>query len=370
MKRRWINLLALVPAWILLFSAAFLPSKAEDANLIRNGSFENPTISKSWTLTPVPEWRADTFYLEVWNASNMGLQAPDGNQIIELNSTGQHPIYQDVAVEPNSVYRLSWMQKKRSSLDEGTTGEVDAPDGVLAQQVCYTDSFDWNLCEVEFDVGDNGVITVIIGPNTGGSMGNLIDDVRLLLVSAPPPSPTPTPSDTPSPTDTGEPSPTLSPEPTETGVVTETPSPTVTEPSVDPSPTQSEVVPSPSDEPSPTSLPTIPAPLPSPDITDLAPSETPVEKVIDSIVPNEDFVVLANGVQLTAEVAENVQLLNSPTEFLATAFTNPIKAFKALGSVGADLRPEVRDKAQKIVVSAIIVVQVIGGAVTTLIRKP
>lgn len=63
---------------------------------------------------------------------------------------------------------------------------------------------------------------------------------------------------------------------------------------------------------------------------------------------------LANGVVVTAEVAIAVELLSNPTELLSTMFTDPGAALAALGNVGADLPPEVRKQAEKIVVSAII----------------
>jgi hypothetical protein len=81
------------------------------------------------------------------------------------------------------------------------------------------------------------------------------------------------------------------------------------------------------------------------DLSTLAP-DTPVE--------------LANGVVVTAEVAMDVALLQDPGELLATIFTNPLAALSALNNVGADLPEEVREEAEKVVVSAIIA----GGIAT------
>jgi hypothetical protein len=65
-------------------------------------------------------------------------------------------------------------------------------------------------------------------------------------------------------------------------------------------------------------------------------------------------VELPNGVVVTAEVAIAVELLQDPGELLATVFTNPVAALAALGNVGADLPPEVREKAEDVIVSAVI----------------
>lgn len=75
------------------------------------------------------------------------------------------------------------------------------------------------------------------------------------------------------------------------------------------------------------------------DLTSLAP-DTPV--------------ALENGVVVTAEVAIAVQLLQNPGELLATVFTDPMAALAALSNVGADLPPEVREKAEDVIVSAVI----------------
>jgi hypothetical protein len=76
--------------------------------------------------------------------------------------------------------------------------------------------------------------------------------------------------------------------------------------------------------------------------------EPPVEK------PKEEIVTLDNGVVLTQEQAVAVALLQNPGELLQELFTNPAAAFAALGSVGADMTPEVRAKSEKVVISAII----------------
>jgi len=47
---------------------------------------------------------------------------------------------------------------------------------------------------------------------------------------------------------------------------------------------------------------------------------------------------------------------------LGTVFESVAEFFNALGNIGADLPPEVRAKAQKVVVSAIIVTQIAATA--------
>lgn len=75
-------------------------------------------------------------------------------------------------------------------------------------------------------------------------------------------------------------------------------------------------------------------------------------------LPPEQPVVLENGVLLTAEVADAIEIFNDTTELLNTLFTDPGKALKAVSNIGADMTPQSRETSQNIVVSAIIVGQV------------
>jgi hypothetical protein len=75
------------------------------------------------------------------------------------------------------------------------------------------------------------------------------------------------------------------------------------------------------------------------------PPETPVDVRTDEN---------GNAVVITAEVAEQVELLQNPSELLATAFTDPGAAFAALGAIGADMSPEEREEAEKMVVATVV----------------
>ena len=203
------------------------------------------------------------------------------------------------------------------------------------------------------------------------------------------PTPTPQPS-MPSPEPTLEPTP--APEPTVNPLPSETPSPS-------PSPSESQsqlpvpvVVPSPSPEqpslspspeaPTPTESPT---PDPSPSSTDL-PSDnltteeavaqvleeySPLEAVPFSVLeeagldysdlPPDQPVMLDNGVILTAEVADALQIFENPSEILSTILTDPGKALKALANVGADMTPEQRHQSTQAIVAAVIAGQLMNA---------
>jgi len=74
-------------------------------------------------------------------------------------------------------------------------------------------------------------------------------------------------------------------------------------------------------------------------------------------LPPDTPVMLENGVILTAEIADAIEIFDTPTELLSTIFSDPGKALKALRNVGADMTPEERETSQNTVVAAVIVTQ-------------
>jgi hypothetical protein len=75
-------------------------------------------------------------------------------------------------------------------------------------------------------------------------------------------------------------------------------------------------------------------------------------------LPPDTPITLENGVILTAEVADAIEIFDTPAELLSTIFSNPSKALKALQNVGADMTEEERETSQNTVVAAVIVTQV------------
>lgn len=122
-----------------------------------------------------------------------------------------------------------------------------------------------------------------------------------------------------------------------------------------------------------TEQPAEPEPTSQPDTSSEPPSVNNVN--LESLPPNTP-VTLDNGVVVTAEVAIAVALLQDPAALVQELFTDPGAALAALGSVGADLPPEVRETAEEVVVSAIIAggiaTQAAAGAAATAAyrRKP
>ena len=91
------------------------------------------------------------------------------------------------------------------------------------------------------------------------------------------------------------------------------------------------------------------------DYKDLPP-ETPIDVRTDE---------QGNAVVITAEVAAQVELVQDPAAFLATAFTDPGAALAALGSIGADMSPQEREEATKMVVATVVAAGAAMNAATT-----
>jgi hypothetical protein len=77
-------------------------------------------------------------------------------------------------------------------------------------------------------------------------------------------------------------------------------------------------------------------------------------------LPDDQPVMLDNGVILFAEVADALEIFENPSEILGAVFTDPGKALTAVANIGADMTPEQRKESQTIVVASIIVGQVIS----------
>lgn len=188
------------------------------------------------------------------------------------------------------------------------------------------------------------------------------------------PSPTPTLEPSPEPTQTVEPTPTtepsqqpLEPSPQPSESASESflePSPSST-PYPSSSPLESQLQPvaprvaqSQSPEPetsSPAPLAPVPSESPSPDQ-----DETSIPLPSDNNITT-GFVVLENGVVLTKEVAEALEVFESLDLLLAAMVTDPGKLVTAFLNVGADMTPEQREEAQVVTISVIIYAQIMNG---------
>ena len=206
-----------------------------------------------------------------------------------------------------------------------------------------------------------------------------VEEAPVLEPEPVPPAPVPEPpvvipDPEPSPEPQPQPEPSLPPVPPyEPPVVPIEPEPLPVEPQ--PEPPVEEVPAPPTPEPEPEFPPIDPTPEPeekAPVVVEPEEESNPLEPPVVSVddvnlesLPPDTPVELANGVVVTAQVAMAVELLQNPVEFVQNLLTDPIAALTALGSVGADLPPEVREEAEKVVIAAIIAGNIATQAAAT-----
>jgi hypothetical protein len=250
----------------------------------------------------------------------------------------------------------------------------------------------------------------------------------------PEPTPGPSPEPSPEPTNPVVPEPEPTPTPTEPPVVEPTPEPTPTPTPSEPVPVEpvlpptSPVIPEPepSQDPEPVAQPlpqpveSSPAVQPTPEPVKPSPTpEPPVEQPIEPIIPilpESPEEVISNLLEMSPQdfsEAQVAELMVAALEILETAekgseeYLEALEAlmavaqaddiqlpdelaaipllgdiakaaldmFNNLGNVGADMSPQVREEAQKIVVVAVVVAQIvavtaIGAMASTSIRRP
>ena len=81
--------------------------------------------------------------------------------------------------------------------------------------------------------------------------------------------------------------------------------------------------------------------------------------------------MLENGVVLTAEVADALEIFENIDDLFATVITDPGKLVKAFANVGADMTPEKRKESQQVTISVIVYAQLMNGlsAANMLMRR-
>lgn len=314
-------------------------------------------VSSTPLVVPEPNWWAQ----ENWEGESFTFTAPDGWQFAYVRAWYGSPTDNNCGADVSSILGglLIGQSSVTVNLDNGTFGD---PCGGVVKVTRST----WGIIPVQ--------------------------------VVEPTPTPTPTPEPTPTPTPepvvppvvvpTPEPTPEPTPTPTEEPTVEPTPEP---EPSVTPEPSPA---PSPSEEPvvEPTAPEPEPIPEPEPgntteesvaliaDLTAVKPDELTDAQVEELVAAAEE--VLANTEQGSPEYEQALEALAvaavaddpevsaelAAVPVVGAVATAVLESFNALGNVGADMAPAVREEAEKTVIASVIAtgaaVQATVGAAT------
>ncbi len=192
-----------------------------------------------------------------------------------------------------------------------------------------------------YEYGGGACSTLYSMPTSGASAWDVVPAAIYAPVVPVEPTPEPSPEQTVEPSP--EPSVSSSPEPSE-------PEPSV-EPSPEPSSPEPIVVPAPEPEPAVEQ-----EPEPQQPVIETPSIEPPVENIEEPIITQAELIEqLAEQAEADdPEVPE--ELASIP--LIGNAAVAVLEAFNALGNIGADMAPEVREKSEKVVVGAIIAGQI------------
>ncbi len=163
-------------------------------DILVNGSFENyegdpigDNSYKKLTNQQVPGWTIErldgsNLRFEVWESGHRGIESVEGSHHLELNSTAEGSIYQDVSVSPGDQISWSFWHRGRAGTDTvklslGAPGsEVDIGE--------YSTSTSWTQYSGTYTVPD-GVTTLRVRITHVSTArfpgeGNLLDDIKLI----------------------------------------------------------------------------------------------------------------------------------------------------------------------------------------------
>jgi len=159
------------------------------ANLIVNGSFEQPTVfgPGGWALYSnagdVPGWTAVSGYpIEIGNGGVYGVSGYVGNNVMEMDSTGNVKVDQIVATSGGS-YTLSFLYAQRAGVAPASGSFKVFWNGVEVVSLAPT-STAMLLYSTTVTAAANNTLE-FLGTGTQDQYGALLDDVQLAAVPEP-----------------------------------------------------------------------------------------------------------------------------------------------------------------------------------------
>jgi len=169
----------------LLFSALFLSFATlslHASNIVVNGSFELPALSNpSWSLfDSIPGWSlASGPYIEVQN--HVAGNPYDGNQFVELDSTAESAIFQDLPTLTGVQYYLSFAFSPRPGVPVNSMGVSWNGSSVTTVNATGTGLLDTSWTVYNFTLTASSTTTRLqfsgLGPSD--SLGEYVDAVSV-----------------------------------------------------------------------------------------------------------------------------------------------------------------------------------------------
>ena len=150
-------------------------------NLLTNGGFESVILPDD-TLSHVQQegWISSRpgNVIETWEGSYLRVGTTEGRHLIELNGDTADTISQTIAVVPGARYR--WSLDHRGRFDTDT---VAVTTNGQDRHVLTTHPGAWATYHGDYTAqAGEATLTITLTAQDAGSVGNLIDNVRLVRI--------------------------------------------------------------------------------------------------------------------------------------------------------------------------------------------
>lgn len=165
------------------------PRQCLEANLLTNGSFEEPEVDGQWSIfSSVLGWLSSASELEIWrNFNGNGADtAADGMQNAELDGNTPTTISQNITVVPGNKYQVSFAFSPRVGRDISDNAVKVKWDGVNQGTVSADGTSNsgnvWTNHTFTVTADDASALVELEDISSATSYGTLIDDVEVCLV--------------------------------------------------------------------------------------------------------------------------------------------------------------------------------------------
>jgi hypothetical protein len=157
------------------------------ANLVTNGSFEDPTITNSngWDVfSSIPGWSvgpgSTDLELQRNNLLGWSWSAKDGNQWAELDGYHNTTIYQTIATSPGTKYTLEFYFSPRPGHNDNQLAwTIGNQSGFIRSDGSSLSSTFWTYFSLEFTANSNSTILQFHEIGRDDSLGMFLDGVSV-----------------------------------------------------------------------------------------------------------------------------------------------------------------------------------------------
>lgn len=165
---------------LLAISTIFASQIAVANNLVVNGSFEQDVVSSKWTLlNSVTGWQNQGAKFEI-QTSRLGIiNAQEGSQYIELDSTANYSIFQNIATEAGQSYEVSFYYSARIEGNDKTNKAKVQWNGQTVLDLNST-TRGWQSFNITVTADSDVSELRFVGAGTSDSLGAFIDNVSVV----------------------------------------------------------------------------------------------------------------------------------------------------------------------------------------------